>query len=190
MCDSEQAKAYTELAKEKFDGIWRRRQITWRTNFVLWAGLAALSVGLYREAGDLPEGTWIWTLIAFAVVFVTHTWHWVGAYVSDEIGYSWAHYFQQQAEINLGEKVPDKERLERPRRSHGWWFHLWEKHPSSLMALRKAHAVIPQILVTAALMTVTLFLLYKKMPVENTTGSTTKPAMAQAVISAPVNGGY
>ena len=66
----EEAKVYTDLSKEKIDSIWKRREFTWKTNFVLWAGLVAVSAVLCKEADNLPSDTFRWTLVPFIVIFI------------------------------------------------------------------------------------------------------------------------
>jgi hypothetical protein len=46
----EKALAYAALAREKMDSIWERRKTSWRTGFMLWTGLVATAVRLYKEA--------------------------------------------------------------------------------------------------------------------------------------------
>ena len=152
------AGVFQDLANQKHDGIWKRRQITWRTNFVLWAALVAVTAALYREANLLPSGSWPWIQRAFIAVFVAHAWHWVGAFISDEIAFSWMHYYEQEAEKQLGVSIPEKETKGRPTPKQGWWYHLWK-----WKTLRKAHAIAPQIIVTGALMAVAMLFLDSKV---------------------------
>jgi hypothetical protein len=156
----EHAEVYSKLALEKMDGLWKRRKVAWQTSFVLWAGLVAAAGALYKEAKHLPRASYLWIAIGSVVIFVAYAWHWIGAFVSDEIGLSWAHYFQQRAEQCLGTTIPEGESNDRPKKANGWIFHLFLKHKSVGSALRKLHAIVPQIVVTAALMLVVLFLLY------------------------------
>jgi hypothetical protein len=163
MVNVEKAKVYAELAREKMDGIWNRRRVSWRTSFVLWAALGAASSLLYREANKLPAVLWIYILVAFIVILISYSWHWIGAYISDEKAFHWAHYYQGQAEKYLGKHIEDTEKITRPKEMQGWKFYLWEKHVPNKTAFRKLHAIIPQIIVTIALMAIVLYLLYGKM---------------------------
>ena len=94
----------------------------------------------------------------FIVILLMHGWHWIGAYISDEIGFHWAHFYQQQAELALGKTIPD-DTIERPSKNLGWLYYLWRKYDNKFDTLKKAHAIFPQILVTIALMSIVLFLL-------------------------------
>jgi hypothetical protein len=168
MVNVEKAKVYAELAREKMDGIWNRRRTSWRTSFVLWAALGATSSVLYREANKLPSVLWIYILVAFIFILISYSWHWIGAYISDEIAFHWAHYYQGQSEKYLGTHIENTEKIARPEKMQGWIYHLWKKHNPKWLALRKLHAIIPQILVTIVLMAAVLYLLYGKMdPVTN-----------------------
>ncbi len=158
MLNIDKAKVLVDLSKEKIDSIWNRRKSTWRTSFTLWAGLAAAAAALYKESIHITPATWICIVIVSIAIFLLYSWHWIGSYVSDEIGFSWAHYFQDEAEECLtGNKRMNKN--ERPSKDQNWAYHLFLKEH----ALRKLHAIIPEILVTVALMIIVLSFLHIKI---------------------------
>ena len=159
----EKATLYVELSKEKIDSIWKRRGVAWRTCFVLWAGLGAVLAAVYKESGNISIEIWGWILFIFGVIFVLHAWHWIGAHVSDEMGFSWAHYYQEQAEIYMGLEIAKEDKLKRPSPTEGWRHHLFAKHKSFWQFCRKLHAIIPQVLMTASLMILVLLIFNGKI---------------------------
>ncbi len=164
--NTERAKVFADLAKQKHEGIWKRRQITWRTNFVLWAALGAVAAVLYREAGSLPSGSWNSILVASGIIFVAYAWHWIGAFVSDQNGIAWMHYYEGQAEKHVNVELREGSTFpKRPAQDEGWKHHLWQEWKWS-----KAHAVFAQIVVTACLMAVALVFIESRTPGDSNRG--------------------
>lgn len=156
MSDEDRAKVFIELAKQKHEGIWKRRQITWRTNFVLWAALLAIAAVLYREAGTLSLTSCILISVAVVIVFIAHAWHWACAYASDEKGFSLMHYYEDAATGCL--KNPPVQVGDPPSIPEGAGAYLWGQHRKS----KAISGVVAQVVVTAALMAIALIFVWSK----------------------------
>ncbi|HUS44908.1 MAG TPA: hypothetical protein VM219_02620 [Phycisphaerae bacterium] len=149
MTETDKASVFVELARINQEQLWRRRQIEWKINFLLWGSTAAVAGYLYSQVDtERIKDLLVIVYGVFAVTFITYVAHLLNCLLSDEMDMAWMHYFKQQAELALGLAL-NREKLRPHPSGLSKWTIAWKPETRKKYCWHFAMVVVTLLLMVA-----------------------------------------